>query len=169
MLRCDHLNPLPPHPCTSPLGPNPPPPGDTGQRIRGGALGLGLLLGGATFSYGFRRGCRTAEILAINDDDAWHERLVRYYSYFGFRTVCRVGGNGLADVPHLLVWGGEGTRMDADMGAMLRKWTPAFRSELGLESESEDSEPGGRRSRLAASGGAEAAAAAGGTGTAAGG
>ncbi|EFJ41884.1 hypothetical protein VOLCADRAFT_98120 [Volvox carteri f. nagariensis] len=94
--------------------------GDTGQRIRGGTLGLGLLLGGATFAHGFRRGCRTAEILAINDDDDWHERLVKYYSYFGFRPVCRVGGNGLADVPHMLVWGGEGTRMDADIGAMLR-------------------------------------------------
>ena len=42
--------------------------GDEGQRIRGGALGLGLLLGGATFSYGLCRGCAKAEILAINDD-----------------------------------------------------------------------------------------------------
>ncbi|GLC38882.1 hypothetical protein PLESTB_001714300 [Pleodorina starrii] len=103
--------------------------GDAGERIRGGLLGLGLLLGGATFAYGYRRGCRTAEILAINDDDAWHERLVRYYSYFGFRTVCKVGGNGLADVPHMLVWGGEGTRMDADIEEMLRRWTPALRSQ----------------------------------------
>ncbi|GIL78233.1 hypothetical protein Vretimale_7607 [Volvox reticuliferus] len=102
--------------------------GDAGQRIRGGALGLGLLLGGATFTHGFRHGCRTAEILAINDDDAWHERLVKYYSYFGFRPVCRVGGNGLADIPHMLVWGGEGTRMDADIEAMLRRWTPSLRA-----------------------------------------
>lgn len=69
--------------------------------MRGGTLGLGLLLGGATFAYGHARGCRTAEILAINDDDSWHERLVRYYSYFGFRPVCRVGGNGLSDLPHM--------------------------------------------------------------------
>ncbi|KAG2430833.1 hypothetical protein HXX76_009807 [Chlamydomonas incerta] len=101
--------------------------GGDGQRVRGGALGLGLLLGGATFAYGHARGCRTAEILAINDDDSWHERLVKYYSYFGFKPVCKVGGNGLSDLPHMLVWGGEGTRMDADITAMLRKWTPALR------------------------------------------
>ncbi|PNH08069.1 hypothetical protein TSOC_005422, partial [Tetrabaena socialis] len=101
--------------------------GDDGQRIRGGVLGLGLLLGGATFAYGCERGCKVAEILAINDDDAWHERLVRYYSFFGFKAVRKVGGNGLSDLPHLLVWGGEGTRMDADIATMLKKWTPALR------------------------------------------
>lgn len=42
--------------------------GEAGQRVRGGALGLGLLLGGATFSYGLSQGCSKAEILAINDD-----------------------------------------------------------------------------------------------------
>ena len=42
--------------------------GEEGQRIRGGALGLGLLLGGATFAYGSSCGCQKAEILAINDD-----------------------------------------------------------------------------------------------------
>ena len=59
--------------------------------------------------------------------DAWHARLVRYYSFFGFEPVRTVGGNGLSDLPHLLVWGGEGTRMDADVGAMLRRWGPAIR------------------------------------------
>lgn len=101
--------------------------GDVGQRVRGGPLGLGLLLGGATFSYGHSRGCSKAEILAINDDDSWHERLIRYYSYFGFKPVCKVGGNGLSDLPHMLVWGGEGMRMDADIQHMLRRWTPALR------------------------------------------
>ena len=42
--------------------------GERGDRIRGGALGLGLLMGGAVFSHGLRRGCEKAEILAINDD-----------------------------------------------------------------------------------------------------
>lgn len=40
--------------------------GDEGARTRGGALGLGLLMGAATFSFGVERGCRKAEILAIN-------------------------------------------------------------------------------------------------------
>ncbi len=40
--------------------------GEEGARTRGGALGLGLLMGAATFSFGVERGCRKAEILAIN-------------------------------------------------------------------------------------------------------
>lgn len=42
--------------------------GEEGQRVRGGPLGLGLLLGAATFAYGYSQGCRKAEILAIDDD-----------------------------------------------------------------------------------------------------
>ena len=44
--------------------------GDEGDRIRGGALGLGLMIGCATFAYGVRKGCKKAEILAIKDDGA---------------------------------------------------------------------------------------------------
>ena len=102
--------------------------GDEGSRIRGGVLGLGLLLGGATFSYGWRCGCMRAEILAIDDDEAWHERLVRYYKHFGFVPVYRVTGGRLADLPHMLVWGGAGTRMDADIPGMLQRWTRAIRA-----------------------------------------
>lgn len=43
----------------------------------------------------------------------------------------QVGGQGfLQDVPHLLVWGGEGTRMDADIDAALQRWTPALRQSI---------------------------------------
>jgi hypothetical protein len=42
--------------------------GEAGDRIRKNPLGLGLLLGGAVFSYGRSCGCKKAEILAINDD-----------------------------------------------------------------------------------------------------
>ncbi|KAL4451281.1 hypothetical protein ABPG77_009353 [Micractinium sp. CCAP 211/92] len=101
--------------------------GEEGARTRGGALGLGLLMGAATFSFGVERGCRKAEILAINDDDAWHDRLVAYYSRFGFVPVRKVNGDSLADLPHMLVWGGAGTRLDADVPEMLRRWTPAVR------------------------------------------
>jgi hypothetical protein len=38
--------------------------------VRGGILGLGLLMGGAVFSYGRTCGCHKAEILAIRDDGA---------------------------------------------------------------------------------------------------
>lgn len=102
--------------------------GDEGDRVRGGPLGLGLLLGAATFSWGYERGCRKAEILAINDDDSTHARLVRYYRYFGFKPVYQVEGDKPGDIPHLLVWGGVGTRMDADMEAMLQRWSSAVRA-----------------------------------------
>jgi hypothetical protein len=40
----------------------------------------------------------------------------------------QVGGQGFfKDLPHLLVWGGEGTRMDADITKALQRWTPALR------------------------------------------
>lgn len=42
--------------------------GEQGMRVRAGLLGLGLLMGGATFAFGRERGCRKAEILAIDDD-----------------------------------------------------------------------------------------------------
>jgi len=101
----------------------------TRRRAWGSARGLGLLLGGATFAHGREAGCRKAEILAINDDDAWAKRLVRYYSYFGFKPMYEVGGRGLADVPDMLVWGGAGTRMDAEVEPMLARWSASIRRE----------------------------------------
>ena len=40
--------------------------GEEGARTRGGVMGLGLLVGAATFAHGVACGCTTAEILAIN-------------------------------------------------------------------------------------------------------
>ena len=59
--------------------------------------------------------------------DAWHKRLVRYYSYFGFMPVREVGDSGLRDIPDLLVWGGVGQRMDANIEELLGRWTSAIR------------------------------------------
>lgn len=103
--------------------------GSEGERVRGGALGLGLLMGRATFAYGYSCGCKKAEILAIDDDDTWHLRLVQYYKYFGFQPVKYVGGRGLVDLPDMLVWGGAGTLMDADVEAMLQRWGGAMQQE----------------------------------------
>ena len=109
------------------------------------AFGLALLIGSAAFTHAAGLGCTRAELLAINDDNAYAERLVKYYARLGFTPVrcvaahlaracapvpqpfsraraCMcvllrrvVGGNGLRDLPDLLVWGGAGTRMDADV------------------------------------------------------
>lgn len=102
--------------------------GDQGDRLRGGVLGLGLLLGATVFAFAAASGCKKAEILAINDDEATHRRLVRYYQRFGFTPVYEVTGGSLADLPHMLVWGGVGTRMDADVHRMLQRWAMAVRN-----------------------------------------
>ena len=35
----------------------------------------------------------------------------------------------MADVPHRLAWGGVGTRMDADMPALMRRWKRLFQQQ----------------------------------------
>ena len=96
------------------------------QRMRG-MYGLGLLLGAAAVCHGAEAGCRRAELLAINDGPPMYRRLVRHYERLGFRSVREVGENGLSDLPHLLVWGGEGMRMDATIEELLEKWSPTIR------------------------------------------
>lgn len=123
--------------------------GSDKQRVFGGGLfGLGLLVVAAIMSHGSSCGCIKAEMLAINDNgeqisdaqalqlhtctsvDVWcgaehqHRRLVRYYTRLGFQYVREIGDNGLSDLPHLLVWGGAGTRMNINPESMLRQWLP---------------------------------------------
>eukprot|EP00241_Pyramimonas_parkeae_P011055 CAMPEP_0114229848 /NCGR_PEP_ID=MMETSP0058-20121206/3140_1 /TAXON_ID=36894 /ORGANISM="Pyramimonas parkeae, CCMP726" /LENGTH=236 /DNA_ID=CAMNT_0001340979 /DNA_START=8 /DNA_END=718 /DNA_ORIENTATION=- len=90
-------------------------------------FGVGLLVGALAVKYAYDCGCTKAELLAIKDDDRWHARLVRYYSRLGFHAVREVGDNGLSDLPHLLVWGGAGTRMDADIELLIERWSNALR------------------------------------------
>ncbi len=56
--------------------------GEEGDRVRGGPLGLGLIVGGAVFTHGWQRGCKKAEILAINDDGTF----VAHHSYACFMS-----------------------------------------------------------------------------------
>lgn len=84
-----------------------------------GFMGLGRVLAKSILAYGYSQGCLRAEILAINDDDDTHRKLVMYYKRLGFRAVREVTGDSLLDVPHMLVWGGAGTRMDASIPAFL--------------------------------------------------
>jgi len=86
-----------------------------------GAMGVGKLMACGLAAYGLSRGCHTAEILAIRDDDETHRKLVLYYRRLGFRRVKEVTGESLGDVPDMLVWGGVGTRMNADIGEFLKK------------------------------------------------
>ena len=59
--------------------------------------------------------------------DYQHRRLVKYYKRLGFHSVLEVGNNGLSDLPHLLVWGGAGTRMNCIPEQFLQQWSPTLR------------------------------------------
>ncbi|KAG5526328.1 hypothetical protein RHGRI_032569 [Rhododendron griersonianum] len=54
--------------------------------------------------------------------------LVKFYKRIGFRAVREVTGSSLGDLLHMLVWGGIGTRMDANISELLRKYN---RSKMG--------------------------------------
>ncbi|KAL5225549.1 hypothetical protein ABZP36_012188 [Zizania latifolia] len=91
-------------------------------------FGLGIFLGAVAVRHGFDAGCTRAELLAINDTPLYHAKLVRFYTRMGFKTVHEVDGSSITDLAHLLVWGGRGTRMDADIEQLLIKWSKRFRS-----------------------------------------
>ncbi|KAJ6986340.1 hypothetical protein NC653_024048 [Populus alba x Populus x berolinensis] len=90
-------------------------------------FGIGLFIGAVAIRYGYDSGCKTAELLAINDSDLYHSKLVRFYTRIGFKAVYEVTGSTIGDLPHMLVWGGIGTRMDADVEELLIKWCARFK------------------------------------------
>uniref|UniRef100_A0A7R9U1V4 Uncharacterized protein n=1 Tax=Pinguiococcus pyrenoidosus TaxID=172671 RepID=A0A7R9U1V4_9STRA len=76
--------------------------------------GLSILMGFFAVRRAYDRGCRRAELLAINDDPRQHQLLVRHYQRLRFRVVREVGDD-LKSVPDRLVWGGVGTLMEGDI------------------------------------------------------
>lgn len=44
-------------------------------------------------------------------------------------------GTGITDIPHMIVWGGVGTRMDADIPELLEKWARAVLSRKAPDAE----------------------------------
>ncbi|WVZ88103.1 hypothetical protein U9M48_034656 [Paspalum notatum var. saurae] len=90
-------------------------------------FGLGMFLGAVAVRHGFDAGCTRAQLLAIHDTPRYHRKLVRFYTRMGFKVVHEVDGSSLGDLAHMLVWGGRGTRMDADIQELLAKWAKTFR------------------------------------------
>ena len=79
----------------------------------------------AVFASAFEKHrAKKVEVLAVDDGASGeHDRLVRAYGRVaGFQVVKRVDGDTLSDIPHQLVWGAVGTRMDAGVEAQLRRW-----------------------------------------------
>eukprot|EP00899_Mesostigma_viride_P025812 jgi/Mesvir1/6415/Mv19507-RA.1 len=91
---------------------------DIPERLRS-VWGVGIILGLACCLHGVEQRCSRAEILAINDDPNMHGKLVNYYKRIGFSPVYEVEGGRLADIPHMLIWGGLGTRMDAQLDKLM--------------------------------------------------
>lgn len=90
-------------------------------------FGIGLFIGAVAVRYGYDCGCKTAELLAINDSDLYHSKLIRFYSRIGFKAVHEVTGSTVGDYGHMLMWGGIGTRMDADVEELLIRWCTRFK------------------------------------------
>ncbi|KAK1414558.1 hypothetical protein QVD17_30304 [Tagetes erecta] len=97
-------------------------------------FGIGLFIGAVMIRYGYDCGCKTAQLLAINDSDIYHDKLVKFYRRIGFETVYEVTGSSMADLAHMLVWGGVGTRMDANVEHLLLKWCTRFTTNKGSSS-----------------------------------
>ncbi|KAL7236438.1 hypothetical protein ACSBR1_019681 [Camellia fascicularis] len=55
-------------------------------------------------------------------------KLVRFYKRIGFKVVHEVTGSSIGDLAHMLLWGGIGTRMDANITELLLKWCTRFKS-----------------------------------------
>ncbi|GMP38547.1 hypothetical protein CsSME_00009751 [Camellia sinensis var. sinensis] len=91
-------------------------------------FGIGLFIGAVAIRYGYECGCRSTELLAIDDSELYHSKLVRFYKRIGFKVVHKVTGSSIGNLAHLLVWGGIGTRMDANILEILLKWCTRFKS-----------------------------------------
>ncbi|KAK6945979.1 hypothetical protein RJ641_013523 [Dillenia turbinata] len=99
-------------------------------------FGIGLYIGAVAIRYGCDSGCKKAELLAINDSDLYHSKLVKFYTRIGFKSVHEVTGSSFRDLAHRLVWGGIGTRMDADIEELLVKWCTRFKTQSDHQCES---------------------------------
>ena len=79
----------------------------------------------AVFASAFERGrASKVEVLAVDDGASGeHDRLVKAYSRVaGFKVVRRICGDKFGDLPHQLVWGAVGSRMDSEFESQLRRW-----------------------------------------------
>ena len=75
--------------------------------------------------WGLKSGCKTVRILAIDDEEEQHRKLVRYWKFKGFKEIKYVGDD-VADIPDRIVWGGRGMLMEATIQRLLDVNDPFF-------------------------------------------
>jgi len=86
---------------------------DTMQVRPSSRAGVGSLIWAATMAWALENtSCRYARLLAVNDEDQYHSKLLRYFRLRGFVVVKEVGSSAL-DLPLRTVWGGAGSLMVA--------------------------------------------------------
>ena len=81
-------------------------------------LNPGLLVGAAVVCWCRENdpfGGTRAQLLCIRDDERQHRSLVRHYRFLGFRPLREVDSD-LGSVADRVIWGGEGTLMELDLG-----------------------------------------------------
>ena len=72
--------------------------------------------------------CKNARLLAINDEDGYSKKLVRYFRLIGFKVIKEVESSP-SDLLLRLVWGGAGTLMKGDCKEILCKLENKFRNQ----------------------------------------
>jgi hypothetical protein len=88
---------------------------------RAGIEAVGPLIWAASFAWALEATpCRQAWLLAIDDGERQHRRLVRYFRRLGFEPWRRLGG-AAADLAPRLLWGGAGLLMRGDCREGLRR------------------------------------------------
>jgi len=85
--------------------------------------GISFVMGSYALSWARARGCRKAQLLAVNDSPAMHQVLIRMYASYGFTVLREVTEDNVRD---RLVWGAVGTLMELDVDAFFQEWRPKF-------------------------------------------
>lgn len=85
--------------------------------------GISFIMGSYAIGWAYSRGCRRAQLLAVNDSPQMHEILKRLYGSFGFKVLREVTED---NVQERLVWGAVGTLMELDMETFFAEWRPKF-------------------------------------------
>ena len=91
--------------------------------------GISFIMGTWALRWAWGKGCRKAELLAVNDSEKMHAILIRLYESFGFKTI-RYVGDTASSVPDRLVWGAVGTLMELELNSFFEEWSQKLRKFL---------------------------------------
>ena len=86
--------------------------------------GICFVMGSWALRWAYEKGCRRAELLAVDDSPKMHAILVALYQSFGFSVEKYVDEDSVSD---RLVWGAMGSLMSLDLDEFMEKWTPKLK------------------------------------------